>query len=134
MRLNNVIASVSGYSEILIGEAHDDVIKSNDPYAIVHDVLEAMRERFVEPRKGRHVGSWARFNDIVGIPKGNLRQCGQEPLAGPDHQLLNLLQAETSIRGARCARRFTFSRDGSAGGLTVAGVVPGSGRNGRLGA
>ena len=46
--------SYPGYSEILLGEAHDDEIKSNDPIRNPHTtVLEAMRERLRWPRTGR---------------------------------------------------------------------------------
>ena len=92
--------SYPGYSEILLGEAHDDVIKSNDPFRNPYTtVLEAMRERLrLSPERVATVGSWARFNDIVEHAEGaTFVNAGQEPLAGPDHQLLNALQAETSI-------------------------------------
>lgn len=92
--------SYPGYSEILLGEPHDDVIKSNDPYRNPYTtVLEIMREHLhLGPERVATVGSWARFNDIVEHTEGaTFVNAGQEPLAGTDHQLLNLLQTEASI-------------------------------------
>ena len=58
--------SYPGYSEILTGEAHDDVIKSNDriqnPYPTV---LEELKERLKLPVAGvAAFGSWEVFNEI----------------------------------------------------------------------
>ncbi len=59
--------SYPGYSEILLGEPKDDVIKSNDPVQNPFStVLEVLRERLnVPPEKVATVASWANFNAIV---------------------------------------------------------------------
>ena len=66
--------SYPGYSEILTGEAHDDVIKSNDriqnPY---RTVLEELKERLSLPAAGvAAFGSWEVFNEISEHTPGNL--------------------------------------------------------------
>jgi hypothetical protein len=64
--------SYPGYAEILLGEAHDDVIKSNDsvqnPYPTV---LETLREHLSLPRQGvATFASWGVFNYIVEHTEG----------------------------------------------------------------
>ena len=66
--------SYPGYSEILTGEAHDDVIKSNDriqnPY---RTVLEELKERLALPTAGvAAFGSWEVFNEISEKTPGSL--------------------------------------------------------------
>src|SRR5688572_9391553 len=66
--------SYPGYSEILTGEAHDDVIKSNDriqnPY---RTVLEEIKERLSLPSAAvATFGSWETFNEISEHTPGNL--------------------------------------------------------------
>src|SRR5215203_4542619 len=66
--------SYPGYSEILTGEAHDDVIKSNDriqnPY---RTVLEELKERLKLPATGvAAFGSWEVFNEISEQKAGSL--------------------------------------------------------------
>ena len=101
VRLNNRHRfSYPGYAEILLGEAHDDAINSNDPNRNPYTtVLEAMREHLgVAPSQVATVASWAHFNAIVEHTEGaTFVNAGQEALPGPDHHLLNTLQAETSI-------------------------------------
>jgi hypothetical protein len=92
--------SYPGYAEILLGEPHDDVINSNNPIRNPYTtVLEAMRERLrVGPERVVTVASWAHFNAIAEHIEGATSvNAGREPLRGPEHQLLNALQAETSI-------------------------------------
>ena len=92
--------SYPGYAEILLGEPHDDVIKSNDPIRNPYTtVLEAMRERLrVGPERVATVASWANFNAIVEHTEGATSvNAGQENVPGSDHQLLNALQMDTSI-------------------------------------
>lgn len=93
--------SYPGYSEILLGEPHDDVINSNDPNRNPYTtVLEAMRDRLrVGPERVATVASWAHFNQIVEHTEGATSvNAGQEPFrAGPDQHVLNALQVETSI-------------------------------------
>ena len=80
VRLNNRHRfSYPGYSEILLGEAHDDVIKSNDPYRNPYTtVLEAMRERLrLSPERVATVGFMGALQRHRGAyRRGNLRQCG----------------------------------------------------------
>ena len=66
--------SYPGYSEILTGEAHDDVIKSNDrvqnPY---RTVLEELRDRLSLPAGGvAAFASWEVFNEIAEQKPGSL--------------------------------------------------------------
>jgi hypothetical protein len=66
--------SYPGYSEILTGEAHDDVIKSNDriqnPY---RTVLEELKDRLKLPTAGvAAFGSWEVFNEIAEQTAGAL--------------------------------------------------------------
>jgi hypothetical protein len=93
--------SYPGYSEILLGEAHDDVINSNNPNRSPYPtVLEAMREHLrVGPERIATVASWAHFNAIVEHTEGATAvNAGQEVFdAGPDRPLLNALQVEASI-------------------------------------
>ena len=79
--------SYPGYSEILTGEAHDDVIKSNDriqnPY---RTVLEEIRERLNLPAaKVATFGSWEVFNEIAEHTPGALTiNAGYEPFETRD--------------------------------------------------
>ena len=64
--------SYPGYSEILLGEAHDDTIKSNDPRAqSVSTVLEELRSRLelTTPQVGVFA-SWNVFDAIVEHTEG----------------------------------------------------------------
>ena len=92
--------SYPGYAEILLGEPHDDVIKSNDPIRNPYSsVLEVLRGRLgVSAEKVATVGSWAHFNAIVEHIEGaTFVNAGQEPFdTGGAHEVLNALQAETS--------------------------------------
>lgn len=93
--------SYPGYSEILLGEAHDDVINSNAVYRNPYTtVLETIRARLhFTPEQVATVASWARFNEIVEHTEGTtFVNAGQEALRpAADHQLLNALQTEVSI-------------------------------------
>ena len=101
VRLNNHHRfSYPGYAEILLGEPHDDVINSNAPMRNPYTtVLEEMHDRLnLESKQVATVGSWAHFNAIAEHTEGKtFVNAGQEPLSGPEHQLLNTLQTETSI-------------------------------------
>lgn len=71
---NTLRFSYPGYSEILTGEAHDDVIKSNDriqnPY---RTVLEELKDRLKLPAAGvAAFGSWEVFNEISEQKAGSL--------------------------------------------------------------
>ena len=77
--------SYPGYSEILVGEAHDDAIKSNDPIRNPNrTVLEIVRERLGLPvERVATVASWAHFNAIAEHTEGaTFINAGQETLAG----------------------------------------------------
>ena len=104
--------SYPGYSEILLGEPKDDVIKSNDPVQNPFStVLEVLRERLNVPsEKVATVASWANFNAIVEhTPGATFVNAGQERFAGGTHDLLNALQADTSIPWADMRHdSFTF--------------------------
>lgn len=79
--------SYPGYSEILTGEAHDDVIKSNDriqnPYPTV---LEGLKEKLSLPVASvANFGSWEVFNEISEHTPGNLTiNAGYEEFATSD--------------------------------------------------
>jgi hypothetical protein len=92
--------SYPGYAEILLGEAHDDTIASNEagrnPYVTV---LEGIRERLNLPAdRVATFGSWGAFNDIAEHTVGaTLVNAGQEEYkhADPLIQRLSSLQFET---------------------------------------
>lgn len=92
--------SYPGYAEILLGEAHDDTIKSNDairnPYTTV---LEVIREQLKLPRERvATFASWSVFNQIVEHTEGaTFVNAGMETFAGGDAglQALNTAQIET---------------------------------------
>ena len=92
--------SYPGYAEILLGEPHDDVIKSNDrvqnPYVTL---LEELRHRLSVPAaKVAAFGSWEVFNEIVEHTPGSLTvNAGYEAFKTADAQAqaLSRLQFET---------------------------------------
>jgi hypothetical protein len=92
--------SYPGYSEILLGEAHDDVIKSNDriqnPYVTL---LEELKTRLKLPAsKAAAFGSWEVFNEIVEHTPGALTvNAGLEAFESTDPAAreLSRLQFET---------------------------------------
>jgi hypothetical protein len=92
--------SYPGYSEILLGEAHDDVIKSNDrirnPYPTLLEELKTYL-RLPSSRVGVF-GSWEVFNEIVEHTQGNLTvNAGFEAFesATANARTLSRLQFET---------------------------------------
>jgi len=66
--------SFPGYAEILLGEAHDDVIKSNDPVRIPFvTVLEELKRSLGVPQSGvAAFTSWDVFSAIVEHEEGAL--------------------------------------------------------------
>lgn len=66
--------SYPGYSEILTGEAKDDVIKSNDPIQNPFEtVLEFVKRRLgLEPRQVAAFTSWGAFSGIAEHVKGTI--------------------------------------------------------------
>jgi hypothetical protein len=106
-RLNSPVAltnthrfSYPGYSEILLGEPHDDVIKSNDrvqnPYPTL---LEELKTHLKVPGSRVAVfGSWEVFDAIVEHTRGALTvNAGYAAFAAApaDARELNRLQMET---------------------------------------
>lgn len=92
--------SYPGYSEILVGEAHDDVIDSNDPVRNPYPtVLEGIRTHRALPASGVGVfASWNVFDAIVEHTEGALTvNSGYQALAAaaPDVAALSRLQFET---------------------------------------
>lgn len=93
--------SYPGYSEILLGQAHDDVIKSNDPLRNPFPtVLEEVRTRLGLHRdEVATFGSWGVFNAIAEHTEGATHiDAGVEPLEATDAEgrLLAMLQAQTT--------------------------------------
>jgi len=92
--------SYPGYSEILLGEAHDDTIKSNDPVRNPYaTVLEELRSRLTLTKSQVGVfGSWNVFDAIVEHTEGSLTvNTGFEPFEStePSIRELSRLQMET---------------------------------------
>ncbi len=92
--------SYPGYAEILLGEAHDDTIKSNDPIRNPYPtVLEVVRERLNLARERvATFASWSVFNAIVEHTEGaTFVSAGMEPFANDTAELkaLNAAQSET---------------------------------------
>ena len=92
--------SYPGYSEILTGEAHDDVIKSNDrvqnPYPTI---LEGLKAKLILSTGGvAAFGSWDAFNEIVEHTPGSIMvNAGYAPFATSDKAGMELsrMQFET---------------------------------------
>jgi hypothetical protein len=92
--------SYPGYSEILLGEAHDDTIKSNDPVRNPYvTVLEELKGRLGLPPAGVGVfTSWNVFDAIVEHTNGALTvNAGFEAFEHPDPKVreLSALQFQT---------------------------------------
>jgi hypothetical protein len=92
--------SYPGYSEILLGEPHDDTIKSNDPVRNPYvTVLEELKGRLGLPSTGVGVfGSWNVFDAIVEHTSGALTvNAGFEAFEHPDPAVreLSALQFQT---------------------------------------
>jgi hypothetical protein len=92
--------SYPGYSEILTGQAHDAVVKSNDairnPFP---SVLQFVRRKLqLSPAQVATFGSWGVFRAIVENEEGATTvNAGVQAYASPtpDMALLNTLQSET---------------------------------------
>lgn len=96
---NRLWFSYPGYAEILLGEPHDEEIKSNDPLRNPYTtVLERLRERLSLPReKVATFASWGAFNAIAEHVEGStVVNAGIEPLDSPDPdvRLIDGLQGE----------------------------------------
>jgi hypothetical protein len=91
--------SYPGYAEILLGEAHDDTIKSNDPHRNPYGtVLEELRTRLGLPSSRVAVfGSWSVFSAIVEHVPGTLTvNAGFQVFQQSDIRDLSALQFETA--------------------------------------
>ena len=92
--------SYPGYSEILTGEAHDDVIKSNDRVQNPSlTILEELKAKLALPTAGvAAFGSWDAFNEIVEHTPGSIMvNAGYAPFATSDKAGMELsrMQFET---------------------------------------
>jgi hypothetical protein len=92
--------SYPGYAEILTGEAHDDVIKSNDPLRNPYEtVLEGVRHALRLPsERVATFASWGVFNEIAEHTPGAITiDAGPSEETPPDTagRELAMLQAET---------------------------------------
>jgi hypothetical protein len=97
---NRLWFSYPGYSEMLVGRARDDVIKSNDPVQNPSaTVLEFLRQQLAAPRPDVAVfGSWSVFNAIAESRPGAIAiNAGFETYDHPDASVkaLSRLQFET---------------------------------------
>jgi Metalloenzyme superfamily len=99
MTTNKMWFSYPGYSEILTGQAHDDVINSNDrnrnPYASVLEFLK--RKLKLSSKEVAAFGSWDLFNWIAEHEEGAITiNAGHEPYdsTDPEIQVLSTLQNE----------------------------------------
>ena len=93
--------SYPGYSEILVGQPHDEAIKSNDPIRNPYmTVLETIQQELKLPRnKVATFAAWGVFNEIAEHTQGaTVVNAGVEALeiAGADVALLNELQRQTT--------------------------------------
>ena len=96
---NRLWFSYPGYAEILLGEPHDEEIKSNDPLRNPYTtVLERVRERLSLPsEKVATFASWSVFNAIAEHAEGStVVNAGIEPVDSPDPdvRLIDGLQGE----------------------------------------
>jgi hypothetical protein len=97
---NTLRFSYPGYSEILVGEAHDDTIKSNDPIRNPYaTVLEELRRHLkLSQAEAAVFASWNVFNAIVEHTEGSLTvNAGFESFPADDPRVAELsrLQFET---------------------------------------
>lgn len=99
MTTNKMWFSYPGYSEILTGQAHDDVINSNDrkrnPYPSVLEFLK--RKLKLDSKQVASFGSWDVFNWIAEHEEGAITiNAGHEPYDHPDPEIrvLSKLQNE----------------------------------------
>jgi hypothetical protein len=111
--------SYPGYSEILTGEAHDDVIKSNDSVRNAYEtVLEGLRAHLGVPAKAvATFGSWDVFNFIVEHTEGaTFVNAGFEPFESPEANIRLMSELQTkattpwdSVRHDYYTHRFAMS-------------------------
>ena len=93
--------SYPGYAEILTGQAHDEVVNSNDARRIPYPtVLEFVKRKLeVGPAQVASFSSWETFDWIVEHEPGAITSnAGVEDYASPDPMVrtLNELQRETT--------------------------------------
>jgi len=138
---NRLWFSYPGYAEILLGEPHDEEIKSNDPLRNPYTtVLERLRERLSLPsEKVATFASWSVFNAIAEHAEGStVVNAGIEPVDSPDPdvRLIDGLQGEAKPPwGGIRHDAFTFRLAmHTSGRCASAGVVHCVRRDRRLGA
>jgi Type I phosphodiesterase / nucleotide pyrophosphatase len=95
---NTLKFSYPGYSEMLTGAPHDDVVISNNDrrYPFV-TVLEWLRRELALPASGVAVfGSWGTFNAIAESQEDSITiNAGYEPFPHPDAQVRTLSELQT---------------------------------------
>lgn len=96
---NNMLFSYPGYSEIVTGRAHDDVIRSNDRIQNTFpSFLQFLQRKMKLDKNGVAVfGSWNVFNEIVTTdPDAFVVNAGYETYEtnDPETKLFNVLQSE----------------------------------------
>ncbi len=95
---NNLLFSYPGYSEILTGEAHDDVIKSNDRVQNTFpSVLQFLQTKMkLDSNQVASFASWDAMNEIA-TSKNNafLVNAGYENYENSETQNLSAMQFET---------------------------------------
>ncbi|MFV0387867.1 MAG: alkaline phosphatase family protein [Pyrinomonadaceae bacterium] len=87
---NNMLFSFPGYSEILTGEAHDDVIYSNNrvqnPYPSVLQFLQ--KKMRLNSNQVAAFGSWDAINEVVSSdPDAFVINAGYKRYANPDNKI-----------------------------------------------
>jgi hypothetical protein len=95
---NQLWFSYPGYSEILTGQAHDDVINSNDkkrnPYPSVLEFLK--RKRGLDAKQVAAFASWDTMDWIVEHEAGSITSnAGYEPYDDPDPEIQRLSRAQS---------------------------------------
>jgi hypothetical protein len=99
---NGLRVSYPGYSEILTGQAHDDVIRNNDPIRNrFPTVLQFARRKLnLPPAKVATFASWPVFASIVENTRGDTTvNAGLQPYDSPSELVksLNVLQEEAPL-------------------------------------
>ncbi|MEP7273015.1 MAG: phosphoglyceromutase [Acidobacteriota bacterium] len=111
MTTNKMWFSYPGYSEILTGQAHDDVINSNDrkrnPYP---SVLEFLKKKLkLDSRQVASFGSWDVFNWIAEHEEGAITiNAGHEPYDHGDAEIRVLAKLQNEKLSPWDSVRFDY--------------------------
>ena len=103
--------SYPGYAEILLGEAHDEEIKSNDPIRNPYvTVLDTIRDRLGLPRERvATFASWGVFNAIAEHTEGStIVNAGLENITYGDAGVRALAAAQTEALTPWTDTRFDY--------------------------